>query len=1099
MKRQEAVNTFTDGMIMDLNPLSMPNTALSNCLNGTLLTYNGNENMIQNDMGNARVETAMLPTGYIPLGSTSFGGIIYIVSYNPIEKKCQIGSFPSPERNLTEDELGNESNNAQIDLNKFCKESWSNITYNKSDNGEYGIDENGNYFKIPEENSYSGDKYTRTEGFGSPENIITNYYQKQNLCSSKIFAGDKYKVYSSSIDNSQPYISAWDEKNTEYDITAYPKYLKFSIVSTLDNGKTIELTNNSVWTSPNENNNIPYYIYNGSPITNEESDKKPNLDEYRGLVGSNYDTYTEKVSGQLGIAAKLEVPTLFSTGYKILKNENDTYNIYLLLNWANDNIENKSRVNPSGVKVQLLQNGDVKEEARKNIILQVKGTDKKEIPNAINNEDYCTLTRNYSDYNQLLQNIFDNNIARKNDGSDPYYALEVFNNIEKPSEIATIEITPTMPFGVLDFLKQSFSIDFSKVNTGFISFTNYKYYVNQNDIRISFLTENYADETKGGFKNLTISATNLSNLLSKTDTTSNKKVVKPENYADNGCEYDLFEQIEDSKKLKLHSESGLLLNTYNIAIPRQNLSENEIYLVQFKVQYGNTPKYFYRLLFNSDIFNQFYISCNEFRDLTLSQGLNLTIDYPKLNNIVISKKDIQENISNNIEKYSFERNQLLEKSTHEIKLSYVGNLNINQDSINDLSDFKLTNIVSFSSNVTNNTTSEVSITTLQNPIFNIINNVLTDNSEFDPQNAGKFQLTIPYKINYYDLYPLKRYAPSPLVSSSTQYYLGHKSTQERNGEFILKSKSSTQNDFVDIVSVPVADEATDITISINDSIEPYIFFNDNIDYININFGIYNVENGNDKGYKYSGATKVIYTKNDDEINKHSALFSYFRTNDNGKLLVHKKINQDDDIFSIKNSLSINTINGKYLYDLRHMRKWEHAGETSNIYKISKVTPNENIVLTQTVTITFDADCNFTYKGIEIPVTATNNLRFKNKNFKLILERTITVDIMDFINDLLSLNDDIQGIYIDDRTSPEPYRILLTEKHLKQVGRNLETGEGISEILTINQDKLVIDSSKLEPVDWYFCWEADAGGNLEELQGWKQYYKVQHTYAINESV
>jgi hypothetical protein len=58
-------------------------------------------------MGNGRVETACLPEGYIPLGTAELGGIIYIASYNPLTNKSQIGSFPSPERNVTSDEVGN--------------------------------------------------------------------------------------------------------------------------------------------------------------------------------------------------------------------------------------------------------------------------------------------------------------------------------------------------------------------------------------------------------------------------------------------------------------------------------------------------------------------------------------------------------------------------------------------------------------------------------------------------------------------------------------------------------------------------------------------------------------------------------------------------------------------------------------------------------------------------------------------------------------------------------------------------------------------------------------------------------------------------------
>ena len=97
---KETTNTFSEGLVMDLNPITTPNNVLTNALNATYITYNGNEYVLQNDMGNGRVETAYLPQGYIPLGTTSFGGIIYIVSYNPLIDKSQIGCFPSPERNI---------------------------------------------------------------------------------------------------------------------------------------------------------------------------------------------------------------------------------------------------------------------------------------------------------------------------------------------------------------------------------------------------------------------------------------------------------------------------------------------------------------------------------------------------------------------------------------------------------------------------------------------------------------------------------------------------------------------------------------------------------------------------------------------------------------------------------------------------------------------------------------------------------------------------------------------------------------------------------------------------------------------------------------
>ena len=88
-------------MVKDLNPLTTPDTVLTDVLNGTIITYNGNEFVLQNDMGNAKVERAKLSPGFVPLGVKEYGDIIYIASYNPETDECEIGSFPSPERDIT--------------------------------------------------------------------------------------------------------------------------------------------------------------------------------------------------------------------------------------------------------------------------------------------------------------------------------------------------------------------------------------------------------------------------------------------------------------------------------------------------------------------------------------------------------------------------------------------------------------------------------------------------------------------------------------------------------------------------------------------------------------------------------------------------------------------------------------------------------------------------------------------------------------------------------------------------------------------------------------------------------------------------------------
>jgi hypothetical protein len=94
--KKETTNTFEGGMIKDLHPLTTPNNVLTDALNATFITYNGNESILQNDMGNVEIKHALLKAGYVPVGMKEHGGIIYVAAYNPQTGKGQVGSFPSP-------------------------------------------------------------------------------------------------------------------------------------------------------------------------------------------------------------------------------------------------------------------------------------------------------------------------------------------------------------------------------------------------------------------------------------------------------------------------------------------------------------------------------------------------------------------------------------------------------------------------------------------------------------------------------------------------------------------------------------------------------------------------------------------------------------------------------------------------------------------------------------------------------------------------------------------------------------------------------------------------------------------------------------------
>ena len=53
--RKDSVNVFSEGLNYDLNPITTPNNVLTDCVNGTFLTFNGDELALQNDAGNTKI------------------------------------------------------------------------------------------------------------------------------------------------------------------------------------------------------------------------------------------------------------------------------------------------------------------------------------------------------------------------------------------------------------------------------------------------------------------------------------------------------------------------------------------------------------------------------------------------------------------------------------------------------------------------------------------------------------------------------------------------------------------------------------------------------------------------------------------------------------------------------------------------------------------------------------------------------------------------------------------------------------------------------------------------------------------------------------
>ena len=271
MKKSSTINTFQDGLVQDLNPAVVPNTMLTNALNATFITMNGNENSLQNDMGNGRVETAFLPEGYVPLGTAELGGIIYIVSYNPLIDKCQIGSFPSPERNITSSEI--QAPQVEVTNSQF------QIT--------------------------SGNEKGRIINTILKVKLLSDPDSEDGLY--KLNPGDKYTIYSTNqgITNNKGQIS--DVGNKLHIIDTEPRNVTIHVVSIGDDGKIVYLDDSLKWNG-SDGKPADYYIKECEGDDNVQTD----IDQYRSLVSSAYNIFNSKVSGELALLFELKVIDSFT-------------------------------------------------------------------------------------------------------------------------------------------------------------------------------------------------------------------------------------------------------------------------------------------------------------------------------------------------------------------------------------------------------------------------------------------------------------------------------------------------------------------------------------------------------------------------------------------------------------------------------------------------------------------------------------------------------------------------------------------------------------------------------------------------------------------
>lgn len=282
---EQAVNQFNKGLQMDTHPMVQGNDTLSDALNATFVTMNGNEVVLQNDMGNRKIDKAFLPAGYEPVGMKEYGGVIYVAAYNPLTSRGQVGSFPSPQRKI------NTQNSASLlDFNSFLE-----IDNNSNkDNRKYNIKVNN--ITVPISINEDGETIT-------------------------LHTGDKFSIYSNGITSLLPYICP----------STFQQHLKnnlftFQIGLFNSQNEFIDITDKlKLWDLVNNGIHYNYYINDSevTPSNNGEDD----LIKARNCLDIN--TYSYKMASPLYLRAIIN--HVDNVSYSIIgdKKENGECKIYI--------------------------------------------------------------------------------------------------------------------------------------------------------------------------------------------------------------------------------------------------------------------------------------------------------------------------------------------------------------------------------------------------------------------------------------------------------------------------------------------------------------------------------------------------------------------------------------------------------------------------------------------------------------------------------------------------------------------------------------------------------------------------------------------------
>lgn len=505
MIKQKTSSTFQKGLERDYNPLISEQNSLYDCLNGTFVTNDGDELILQNDMGNARVQKIKLDNGYVPVGMCDYGGVTYIASYNPITNKSQVGSFPSPQETFFSRTWGDEGRQ-----NELCctlgQESVTSTAVLEFVQQIFSTDEiirPGDKFDIyvSDQNYYNKQLISNTDNivrFDRNNNIIAD-----NDTTTEVF---KRKIKSPKNKDITISVCVADSSGNLHDITPTLKRYSITNQKVYDNkviapGDLIPFSEDSIEKSNTGTIFKPY------PTSNNQS------------IVDNYDIepgniYNYKISGNLFLVYKINSLSSIEITAEFFKGPIKDLSKYISL--SNDPIDKEEAGEVKDFELVVIfdviyryncpdgyydTEGD---EHSTDTYHSLYGLAKDYSPDQMIigiDTDILSSTdsgnwsgKTHANMQFYINSIDPVSIPTYNPDTNLYtsrqrYLLRKLNT--RGFQRIQFDLLPAIKYGFLRSLKKTISVDTDKLNSGEVSISQWRYFVDDGGINISLGLETY--------------------------------------------------------------------------------------------------------------------------------------------------------------------------------------------------------------------------------------------------------------------------------------------------------------------------------------------------------------------------------------------------------------------------------------------------------------------------------------------------------------------------------------------------------------------------------------------------------------------------------